>query len=120
MFSLIACAIFILACSYCTHPLENENQHSDLERGGERESGFLHAKNNNDSVNNRVCENKVLVIMAGNDEPTFIATPTCVTSSSVQCGVGNDSDKDTQILETCEGLKENINYDKATSTSSEQ
>ncbi|CAL0327161.1 unnamed protein product [Lupinus luteus] len=122
MFALVASALLILACSYwkLSTPSENENQHRDLESYGEGESGFINAKDGETVI--KVCENKVLVIMAGNDKPTFLATPTCANnSSSLQCRVVNDSDKDIQIPETYEGLKDNINNDvKATSTSSQQ
>ncbi|KAE9586904.1 hypothetical protein Lal_00004800 [Lupinus albus] len=103
MFGLIAFAVLTLACSYWKLSSLVQNQN---EINAERESGY---------------EKKVLVIMAGNDNPTFLGTPTCPNSSSLEHGHGNDSDTDTQILQNCDRLKENINnHLQPTSTSSQQ
>ena len=72
MLGLIAFALLILACSYWklsrdeTQPQSNEG--NDLQSGGK----FDGVSKINDPP---VFEEKIVVIMAGNEKPTFIATP---------------------------------------------
>ncbi|KAM5569877.1 hypothetical protein ABKV19_017073 [Rosa sericea] len=66
---LVVCALLILACSFWKRHEEGSNADRDLESGG-------------DSV--KVFKDKVLVIMAGNENSTYLATPIpdCPTKSS--------------------------------------
>ncbi|PON73165.1 hypothetical protein PanWU01x14_060060 [Parasponia andersonii] len=79
MLGLIAFALLILACSYWRlsgqmderdrHGGDDDRDERDLESGaGEKDSGKGVVK---------VYEEKILVIMAGDDKPTFLATPAC-------------------------------------------
>lgn len=72
MLGLIAFAFFILACSsYWRFSSSDQNGERDLESGGkEQEEGGSAA-----AV--KVYEEKILVIMAGDEKPTFLATPVC-------------------------------------------
>ncbi|CAL0305742.1 unnamed protein product [Lupinus luteus] len=117
MLGLIAFALLILACSYwkLSARLHTQNQHRDLESFGERETN---PSAKNESLN-KVYEDKVLVIMAGNDNPTFLATPACANSSSLGYGAENDVGIDKK--ETCERLEKNMDSDvHATSITSQQ
>uniref|UniRef100_A0A803LXV3 Uncharacterized protein n=1 Tax=Chenopodium quinoa TaxID=63459 RepID=A0A803LXV3_CHEQI len=73
MLGLIAFALFILACSYWRLSRDNDPQQQSNE-GGDLESG---EKGEGVSKINGapVFEEKIVVIMAGNDKPTFLATP---------------------------------------------
>ena len=81
MLGLIAFALLILACSYWKlsgQLLNEENAERDLESvAGEKQGDSA----NKDSV--KVYEEKILVIMAGDDKPTFLATPKA--SSVTRC-----------------------------------
>uniref|UniRef100_A0A2P2Q9G3 Uncharacterized protein n=1 Tax=Rhizophora mucronata TaxID=61149 RepID=A0A2P2Q9G3_RHIMU len=78
MLGLIAFALLILACSYgrlSSRFRSVEGGRRDLERGNEKEgisSGDSH----------KVSNDKILVIMAGNHKPTFLATPVSGKASS--------------------------------------
>lgn len=112
MLGLIAFALLILACSYwkLSGQLQNEeNGERDLE-SGEREGDNTA---NKESV--KVYEEKILVIMAGDDKPTFLATPACTNCSSITNGVENDSEKDIQNHETCERSEKNMDNHVTTS-----
>ncbi|TXG62326.1 hypothetical protein EZV62_013689 [Acer yangbiense] len=83
MLGLIAFALMILACSYwkLSSSVENgENGEGDLESGG----GEKDRDGDGSSMASKVYEEKFLVIMAGNEKPTFLATPS-VCSSKVSC-----------------------------------
>ncbi|XP_021723807.1 protein GLUTAMINE DUMPER 2-like [Chenopodium quinoa] len=73
MLGLIAFALLILACSYWRLSRDNDPQQQSNE-GGDLESG---EKGEGVSKINGapVFEEKIVVIMAGNDKPTFLATP---------------------------------------------
>ncbi|KAG2242767.1 hypothetical protein Bca52824_095388 [Brassica carinata] len=72
MLGLIAFALLLLACSYWSL-----SRRTDSEKPTETD----------EKVTAKVFEEKILVIMAGHNKPTFLATPvaakTCV--SSVEC-----------------------------------
>ncbi|TKY74825.1 GLUTAMINE DUMPER 3 [Spatholobus suberectus] len=91
MLGLIAFALLILACSYwkLSGQLQSEeNAERDIESvGGEKQGDSA----NKDPV--KVYEEKILVIMAGDEKPTFLATPK---SSFSTHGVPNHSDKNLQ------------------------
>ncbi|KAF2313054.1 hypothetical protein GH714_008927 [Hevea brasiliensis] len=71
MLGLIAFALFILACSYwrLSGRLEDneDGDQRDLESGNEKEGHAGKAE--------KIYEEKILVIMAGDQKPTFLATP---------------------------------------------
>ncbi|XP_050215595.1 protein GLUTAMINE DUMPER 2 [Mercurialis annua] len=77
MLGLIAFALLILACSYwkLSGYLENDSER-DLEAGEEGKN------DSNDEKKVVVFEEKILVIMAGQVKPTFLATPMSSRSSS--------------------------------------
>ncbi|KAK7283149.1 hypothetical protein RIF29_12467 [Crotalaria pallida] len=129
MLGLIAFALLILACSYwkLSGQLQNENEQRDLESGGgdgERESSGDPTASKKEIAMKKVYEEKVLVIMAGNDTPTFLATPANANSSSSFVNeVGNDCcDKNKGNREACEGSEKNMvgNVETTSTTTSQQ
>lgn len=70
LLGLIGFALLVLACSYWRHSDNLENQ-GDNENPGENERG-LEAGEVNDTVPPNF---EALVIMAGQENPTFLATP---------------------------------------------
>lgn len=72
MLCLIAFSLLILACSHVT-----DDSEMDLEEGEERES-----KATDGEKRTVDCEESILVIMAGDAKPTFLATPISSVSSS--------------------------------------
>lgn len=74
MLGLIAFALLILACSYW-------KLSGYLEGNGESERD-LEAGERNDDTDQKPYEEKILVIMAGQDKPTFLATPSMSSSST--------------------------------------
>ncbi|KAK7388464.1 hypothetical protein VNO78_23280 [Psophocarpus tetragonolobus] len=77
MLGLIAFALLILACSYwkLSGYLEgNGETERDLEAG--------EGKTEQDQKPQRAYEEKILVIMAGQEKPTFLATPSVSSSST--------------------------------------
>lgn len=77
MLSLIAFALLILACSYAKQA-GNHDEERDLEAGDSK-------PDNNDKDSPYVFEEKFLVIMAGQANPTFIATPVLSNTTSFGC-----------------------------------
>jgi hypothetical protein len=64
---LIALALLALACSYCRLTRDNQDEdHSNLDNKESDPQTKEHVK---------VYEENILVIMAGNENPTFLATP---------------------------------------------
>ncbi|PSS08221.1 Protein GLUTAMINE DUMPER 3 like [Actinidia chinensis var. chinensis] len=79
MLGLIAIALLILACSYwklfgCVAAGDNSSVERDLELGTSDEDKKLKIP--------QVIEEKFLVIMAGQEKPTFLATPISSRASS--------------------------------------
>ncbi|CAL1385224.1 unnamed protein product [Linum trigynum] len=86
MLALIAFALLILACSYWRlSTRRRRRQGGDVESGDEKEGK---------PVEKKVFEEKFLVIMAGDNQPTFLATPASNRVSVCGCGdaiaVGKD------------------------------
>ncbi|GAU27066.1 hypothetical protein TSUD_314280 [Trifolium subterraneum] len=99
MLGLIAFALLILACSYwklsgqLQDDEENNNRNIENEKEGENSK--------NESI--KVYEEKYLVIMAGDQNPTFLATPVFPKSSSViDLDAANHSDKQGENHESVE------------------
>ncbi|XP_071725299.1 protein GLUTAMINE DUMPER 2-like [Rutidosis leptorrhynchoides] len=87
MLSLIAFALLILACSYSKRAGNGENgdRERDIEAGDSK-------ADNNDKDLAYVFEEKYLVIMAGQANPTFIATPvSSKVTSFCSCSCQKDS-----------------------------
>ncbi|XP_020227181.1 protein GLUTAMINE DUMPER 3 [Cajanus cajan] len=94
MLGLIAFALLILACSYwkLSGYLEgNGESERDLEAG--------QGKTDQEQKPQRVYEDKILVIMAGQEKPTFLATPS-VSSSSTTSRTSSFADNTTPC--TCQ------------------
>ncbi|GFP96217.1 protein glutamine dumper 5 [Phtheirospermum japonicum] len=72
MLGLIAFALLILACSYWKLENRGDDGERDLEADGGEKSKALPP----------VMEEKFLVIMAGQEKPTFLATPMSSRASS--------------------------------------
>ena len=95
MLGLIAFALLILACSYwrLSGRLDSENEGNDqrdLESGNEKEGS------NPGKAEKRVYEEKFLVIMAGNENPTCLATPVCSKVSSFVAQIDNQEEEKTE------------------------
>ncbi|CAJ1944965.1 unnamed protein product [Sphenostylis stenocarpa] len=125
MLGLIAFALLILACSYwkLSGYLEgNGETERDLEAG--------EGKMEQDQKPQRPYEEKILVIMAGQEKPTFLATPSASSSSS-SCGTSRSSsfgdntstctcEETRKSLETAQASKEGSAGSGTTETSSDQ
>ncbi|XP_038885711.1 protein GLUTAMINE DUMPER 2-like [Benincasa hispida] len=82
MLGLIAFALLILACSYWKLSVqsdEREGQERDLESGQSAQNEDEKIK---EQQTKKVYEEKILVIMAGDQNPTFLATPVTTPKSS--------------------------------------
>ncbi|KAL2534794.1 Protein GLUTAMINE DUMPER 3 [Abeliophyllum distichum] len=87
LLGLIFLAIFILSCTYLklSDYLENrrQNERSDLEAAaGEADGGSGGSESGCLKLAQPVLEEKYLVIMAGQQKPTFLATPVSSRASS--------------------------------------
>ncbi|KAF8407315.1 hypothetical protein HHK36_006442 [Tetracentron sinense] len=105
MLGLIAFALLILACSYwkLSGYLESgEGGERDLENGDEKPGETVQAP--------PVFEEKILVIMAGEQKPTFLATPISSRASSF----GDNSSKNNSNID-----KENEKSDQTEKTTEE-
>ncbi|KDO67353.1 hypothetical protein CISIN_1g042254mg [Citrus sinensis] len=94
MLGLIAFALLILACSYW-----KLSDSRDIESGDKGQEG--------DAANSvKVYEEKILVIMAGDEKPTFLATPVCTKPSSFVDGKQIDKNEQGENFEIGEKVKE--------------
>lgn len=90
MLILIAFALLILACSYSKHASDSEND-GDGERDLEAGDSKL---DNQGKEFPSVFEEKYLVIMAGQTNPTFLATPvSSIVSSFGSCSCQSNTSK---------------------------
>jgi hypothetical protein len=104
MLGLIAFALLILACSYwrLSGQLQDDEENNNNNRNIENEKESENSKN--ESI--KVFEEKILVIMAGDQNPTFLATPVFPKSSSViDLNAVNHSDKQRENHESVEKLE---------------
>ncbi|CAN0860372.1 Protein GLUTAMINE DUMPER 1 [Linum grandiflorum] len=83
MLGLIAFALLILACSYWRLSNRQRRGDGDIESGNEKEA-----------KTDQVFEEKFLVIMAGDNKPTFLATPASNRPTYCGCGDNKGFDKD--------------------------
>lgn len=86
MMGLIAFALLVLACSYWKLSGHFENDNRDIESGSRNEDGTEPTENYNNQELSDMQE-KYFVIMAGENKPTFLATP----SSSRTTSFGSSS-----------------------------
>ncbi|KAK8520517.1 hypothetical protein V6N13_031038 [Hibiscus sabdariffa] len=103
MLGLIAFALLILACSYwkLSGYLENEGEGSSGQAEIDLEAGDGEGKGGDLTRLRPVMEPKVLVIMAGEVKPTFLATP--IGSSSRSFSFGGNSEKRCCCNDTLDG-----------------
>ncbi|KAE8682539.1 Protein GLUTAMINE DUMPER 1 [Hibiscus syriacus] len=109
MLGLIAFALLILACSYwrLSGRLDNHGEGGDAER--DVESGENEAESTKPV---KVYEEKILVIMAGEEKPTFLATPVCTKASSFGDKSGKFEDKEgSETAESGVKVKEEMGGD---------
>lgn len=118
MLGLIAFALLILACSYW----RLAGQFDEREGGGARddddrdlESGTGEGKEGEGSEGKvvKVYEEKILVIMAGDEKPTFLATPVCAKTASFGGGIdhlndGGENKEAGDKAENCETTKKEM------------
>ena len=83
MFILIAFSLIILGCSYlkdCTKEGQenNRSKHQNVENDGVRKNEMAEDMSN---VSDDKDDVRVIVIMDGDEKPTFIAKPMCVTTA---------------------------------------
>ncbi|XWS72793.1 hypothetical protein CRYUN_Cryun02cG0071200 [Craigia yunnanensis] len=110
MLGLIAFSLLILACSYwrLSGRLDNNSEGADAER--DVESGKKEVGDSNKQV--KVYEEKILVIMAGEEKPTFLATPVSNKASSFGDKNGKFEDKEgSENAESGEKVKEEMGDD---------
>ncbi|PIA28566.1 hypothetical protein AQUCO_06800015v1 [Aquilegia coerulea] len=104
MLGLIAFALLILACSYwkLSGNFDNEEESErDLENGDEKNGdGAMKAP--------PVYEEKIVVIMAGDCKPTYLATPMSSRASSF----ASNYEKETEKSENSEKPKQDIKEDE--------
>ncbi|KAK9273542.1 hypothetical protein L1049_018352 [Liquidambar formosana] len=114
MLGLIAFALLILACSYW-----KLSGHLDNGEGGERdlENGDDKAGGDAGKVHRPVYEEKIVVIMAGDEKPTFLATPMSSRASSFGANNGKSENKEREKGEKGEKEKEEMgNHEETTTT----
>ncbi|XP_056162637.1 protein GLUTAMINE DUMPER 5-like [Syzygium oleosum] len=116
MLGLIGFALLILACSYWRLSGSSSGAQGDEENGGEAKT--VEGEGYNKAV--KVYEEKIVVIMAGDEKPTFLATPMCSRGPSFgdsQCKSNGDDgesfDAKKEKEENCDKTKEttDINND---------
>ncbi|CAI9298189.1 unnamed protein product [Lactuca saligna] len=116
MMGLIAFALLILACSYWK--ISSEAGDRDLE-AGEGDADGDSKPGNHKEKETPVFEEKYLVIMAGQDKPTFLATPISSRASSFgSCSSCGNSTVSTETSSVTEEEKEK-SYDQLQVTNTE-
>ncbi|KAJ4952161.1 hypothetical protein NE237_028993 [Protea cynaroides] len=115
MLGLIAFALLILACSYwkLSGYLENGDEaERDPENGDEKSSNGIKVP--------VVYEEKIVVIMAGDKKPTFIATPMSTRASSFGDNNKKNSSDEKEKSEKKEGPKEEMGHQEQQQETPEQ
>ncbi|KAK9055213.1 hypothetical protein SSX86_026295 [Deinandra increscens subsp. villosa] len=106
MLSLIAFALLILACSYSKHAGDRDDAGADGER--DLEAGDSKPENSGKELP-PVFEEKYLVIMAGEANPTYLATPVSSRASSFgscSCRSNSSEKSSTEMTEESETEKQ--------------
>ncbi|XP_021903223.1 protein GLUTAMINE DUMPER 5 [Carica papaya] len=109
MLGLIAFALLILACSYWRLSSRSDNSNAegqDIDSEGEKQGECC------DKAMDKVYEEKILVIMAGNEKPTFLATPVSSKASSFADKDGKMEKNEAEKMENGEKPKEVIGYNQ--------
>ena len=88
MVGLIAFALLILACSYWKLSIQGEER--DLESGNNEQND----EKIKELSETKVYEEKILVIMAGDQTPSFLATPATPKFPSVNSHSNDDDEAD--------------------------
>ncbi|EYU22035.1 hypothetical protein ABFS82_01G038800 [Erythranthe guttata] len=91
MLGLIAFALLILACSYWKLSGTDDAAERDVESGGAAAAGK--GDSSSDAKSPPVFEEKFLVIMAGEVNPTFLATPASSRTNSFNDGKADVSEE---------------------------
>ncbi|KAL5699841.1 hypothetical protein ACHQM5_030683 [Ranunculus cassubicifolius] len=107
MLFLIACALLILACSYWKRNQQNGGGHGDdrdLEKGEE-----------SIKVAHHVFEEKIVVIMAGDRNPTYLATPFPATIGKA-AAFNNSPNDDTEEACFSDMIDKSPKHEEATAT----
>lgn len=106
MLGLIAFALLILACSYW-------RLSSHLDDGADRDSAA--EKSGSSAKTPAVYEEKIVVIMAGDEKPTFLATPIANRAFSLGGENRNTQDEEKGSAEETKKKKErNANHEDST------
>ncbi|XP_010049841.2 protein GLUTAMINE DUMPER 5-like [Eucalyptus grandis] len=115
MLGLIGFALLILACSYWRLSGSSSSAQGDEENGGEAKT--VDGEGYSKAV--KVYEEKIVVIMAGDEKPRFLATPVCSRGPSFGDSQGKSKgdgesfdakkDEDENIDKTTEANNVNIN-----------
>ncbi|KAL9439870.1 hypothetical protein AB3S75_018683 [Citrus x aurantiifolia] len=108
MLGLIAFALLILACSYwkLSGRADNNNNNGD-QNGDSRDIESGDKGQEGDAAKSvKVYEEKILVIMAGDEKPTFLATPVSTKPSSFVDGKKIDKNEQGENFEIGEKVKE--------------
>ena len=112
MLGLIAFALLILACSYwrLSGQMDDRDHQGGDDDHDERdlESGGAGAGEKDSGKDVKVYEEKILVIMAGDEKPTFLATPVCAKVSSFREKTDNREGDINEEKENSEKVKEVI------------
>ncbi|KAF6149052.1 hypothetical protein GIB67_018630 [Kingdonia uniflora] len=105
MLGLIAFALLILACSYWklsgNFDEEGENGQGDSENGDDKNGDTMKIP--------QVYEQKIVVIMAGDVKPSYLATPISSKSSSFGDDRSENNNKEVEKVEKTEKVKEESN-----------
>ncbi|XP_030517656.2 protein GLUTAMINE DUMPER 5-like [Rhodamnia argentea] len=107
MLGLIGFALLILACSYWKLSGSSSNPRGDEENGGEAKT--VDGEGCNKAVT--VYEEKIVVIMAGDEQPTFLATPVGSRGPSFGDSLGKSNGDDGESFDAKKEEKDE-NFDK--------
>ncbi|KAI3426519.1 uncharacterized protein J3R85_009871 [Psidium guajava] len=109
MLGLIGFALLILACSYWKLSGSSSNARGDEENGGEAMT--VDGEGYNTAV--KVYEEKIVVIMAGDEKPTFLATPVCGRGPSFGDSQGKSNNgEDGESFDAKKEKEKEENFDK--------
>lgn len=112
MLGLIAFALLILACSYW----RLSGRLDDNEGGDQRDLESGNEKEGDAAKSGKIFEEKILVIMAGDQKPTFLATPVSSRASSLGEKDAKIENKEEMKTENGDKTKEDIGNHIQTTT----
>ncbi|KAH7853377.1 hypothetical protein Vadar_001720 [Vaccinium darrowii] len=102
MLGLIAFALLILACSYWKLSGHLSDDDDNNNNSSERDIELGRADTNEKTKLPPVFEEKILVIMAGQVNPTFLATPVSSRNSSFGSSVHSGGEKVDDVSDGCD------------------